>query len=191
MYRCFKCLRMSYSHHLHFPGPSLQDNNQEWSLQGSFLCLVAAHTLQRRQSTDTNTYSWMFYILCLVLEAFRFELIIHKINFLTWLKFSEFSPAWVVSTIAASVLPLPFISCSYIWRYLIWQDMKTITKHWPMVCSRMHACIYFIYSTYITGQLGSLLWSLVSGCEMCREAAFTSLLLILFCIGILKKACVC
>lgn len=41
--------------------------------------------------------------------------------------------------------------------------------------------------THITGQLAGLLWTLVSRCEMCRKAAFTSLMLIFFCVTILGR----
>lgn len=44
-------------------------------------------------------------------------------NVYTWLKFSAFSLAWTNSAAAASELALPFISCSYICRYLICRNV--------------------------------------------------------------------
>lgn len=41
--------------------------------------------------------------------------------------------------------------------------------------------------TYIAGLLAGLLWHHVSRCEMSWEAAFTSLLLVLLCVGILER----
>lgn len=53
----------------------------------------------------------------------------------------------------------------------------------------LYACAFLFCRlfTYITGLLTGLLWHLVSRSKMCRETTFTSLLLILFCVGILEE----
>lgn len=46
-----------YSHRWRFPGPSLQDNNQEWSSLGSCLCPADAQTPQYRKSAEKITFT--------------------------------------------------------------------------------------------------------------------------------------
>lgn len=62
-------------------------------------------------------------------------------NFHTWLKFSAFSLAWTISVTAASALAFPFISCLYIWRYLIWFSMKTTA--FTCISIYLHMCVLF------------------------------------------------
>lgn len=71
----------------------------------------------------------------------------------------------------------------------IWSAWIPTPMIWGLVLAVcIYTYIYLVSCTYITGQLTGLLWHLVPRSKMCRETAFTSLLLVLFCIGILEEA---